>query len=153
MNGQKDIETVFSLMHDGVILGARYADQELNLKVEIPYLADIIDPGYSHFYMTLGQCRLVVFKPWNAKVESLTDPKIIFSQPMNILEARPVGRCVEIGCSLLERKDSYKGGVLLIEAGSIQVFDEDFVRFSTDDIKAVARRYWKNFANIDLPNA
>ncbi len=148
-SAQETIEEFFSLLHDGVILEGSHIDNSLNLKVEIPYLADIVNPEYSVFYVVLKECKSVIFRPWNSMLPVLSEGKEIFHHEMNILDARRDAKTIVVGCSMLDRELSCKGGMLRIEAESIVVFDEDFVAVSLTKMKAVAKRYWKNFVNID----
>lgn len=136
-------------MHDGIVLEAGYEDQKLNLKIEIPYLADIINPDYSWFYLTLSECSRVVFRPWGEWQNDIHEVSSIFNYKINILEAKLEDGNVEISCSMIDKEAPYKGGKLIVDAQSIQVFDEDFMRVDLKGMQAISKRYWKNFAHSD----
>lgn len=144
-----DLSEVFNLLHDGVIVEGMYEGQQLNLKIEIPYLADIINPDYSWFYLTLNGCSSVHFEPWDERQTQILSSTAIFSQRINILDAQMQGERLLISCSVVGKKTSFGGGRLIIEAESIKVFDEDLIATSLEDLKGLAAKYWKNMPTME----
>ena len=146
--GLQNIGEVFNLMHDGRITEARYDESELNLRVEIRYLAEVVDDSFKFFFVTLVNCRSMAFKPWDSDGTVMTDSTRIFDAKFDILEARVNRNYVEISCTLTpESAMPYRGGEIIVSAGGIQVYDQDLNRVEVTDLKKISRRYWKNFTH------
>ncbi len=90
IEGNSNIEAIFSIFHDGVISRHQVKGGELVLEVEIQYLAERINPTYRSFQVVLENVENIRFTTWSSGLKSeselITEPSIIFKPDLDILE-------------------------------------------------------------------
>jgi len=91
---------MFGIMHDGTIVDASWDDAYLDLKIEIPYLAKLVDKEFKHFQVRLDSVSQIEFETWPARLEEetkvLDDRDLIFEEEIEIFKAdRKGGRCAD----------------------------------------------------------
>lgn len=142
--GVHRIEEAFCMFHDGMIHELGVRGNKVHLRIKIRYLAEMVHPAYHEFYVTLDHCYKLWLKPWGGGLPHVFDPERLGEFTYDILEATTRNGHVEVSCTISDPDDIYRGGELIMDAGTIQVYDEEFNRVSVDDLKSFSRRYWKN---------
>ncbi len=140
--GIQRVEEAFCMFHDGKIDQFHFENNRLNLRIRIRYLAEMVDPCFYDFYVTLNHCYCVWLKPWSIGLPPLTDMHMLSTFTYDILEARSYNGMVEVSCTINDPDDLYRGGELMLDVTTIQVYDEVFNRISVDDLKSFSKRYW-----------
>jgi hypothetical protein len=147
----RDVQNIFSIFHDGGISDAKLNHGVLELKVEISYLAQAINPSYSAFELSIEGVSNLRFSTWqndpNEKPQVLNNPAEIFLPELEILEGNIKGHEVEVVCNQTDPAFSYCGGELLFSAVGVQVKDQGGSVCSIDDLREICKNYWAAFSN------
>lgn len=147
MNDTKNIiARVFNILHDGSIVACELKDKNLEITVQIEYLAEMIHPSFKKFYIVLNNCSNVSFLPWpkNEKEEGtpINDLKVINTE-LDILNAGTNANAIEIMCQV-DGSTELIGGILTFTAEQILIFTEDNKQITVDELQKIAEQYWTN---------
>ncbi len=147
--GDEGIATLFSLLHDGVIVDAAREGDELALRVEIRYLTMRIDPSFRHLMVRLRGMEALRFSTWpkapTASPETWSDVRKIFSPPLEILEGKASGEGIALVCNQPAREAEHCGGTLLLRADAAIVVDEAGTRYTLAALTTLADDYWRDW--------
>ena len=151
-----DICDLFCMLHDGTIVSHRHTGDSLALDVEIPYLAERIQPTFTLLHLKLENVRNLSFRSWPRNSESelplIVDIREIFKPELSILECSMSDGIFEVVCSQSAETFNYCGGKLFFEADSVDVRDEEGRPVTIESLKSICRAYWAEFSN-KTPNS
>lgn len=140
---------VFNIFHDGSLEHVQFDAGRLNARVDIPYLADRVKPGFTFFSMEISGFRDAQFNAWpeesGAKDIAIADLRAIFSPDLEILSASVENGGVKVICNISSPKCAYCGGELFFRADSIRVLDEANKAYSVDELGSLCKEYWDNW--------
>jgi hypothetical protein len=149
MRDADSIGALFSLLHDGVIVGYAMQNGTLELVVEIKYLAQRLQglrPGDVSLRISLVDVRDLSFKTWPkdaaaapALLRALPE---IFAPPLAILSGEVRDDGVMVLCNQPGRDCTHCGGELYFSASGAIVTDPAGRRHSLDALRALAQGYW-----------
>ena len=152
IDGAEHLRTLFTVFHDGSITAADLVAGTLRLSIEIRYLAERINPGYTSFQVTLHEVSGLSLRPWtNADPVSLHDPADIFAADLEILDCASDGERLTITCNQ-DIADRW-GGVLAFQAAAASVHDEGGRDLSLDELIALATAYWEEWEATNAARA
>jgi hypothetical protein len=145
-----DIEDIFSIFHDGVIESYNGNVKVLTLTVNCQYLAELINPTFTKFYIRLENISMLNFTTWPnplyLPVLTLTDLKDIFESDLEILSVDIESNdFVNIACNQHDMAFDYCGGNLKLSCDKIEIFDEEFRRLTIDELDVICKYYWNKF--------
>lgn len=143
---------MFSIFHDGGIWA--YAlngdDLELDIDIDIQYLAERVRPDFNLFHVSLKAVRGIVLEVWAMEPEGedevISSLEEIFIPEPEILSAKPEGNAVCILCLRQDDGGPGRGGSLLIEAEAAEVTDEGGRCYSLEELVDLANGYWDEWA-------
>lgn len=138
-NTKNIIARVFNILHDGSIVACELKDKNLEITVEIEYLAEMIHPSFKKFYIVLSNYSNVNFTPWPVKKEE--EPAI--NAELDILKTDSDTSAIEIMCQVDNSKELI-GGILTFTATEIIIFTEDNKQITVDELQKIAEQYWTN---------
>ncbi len=140
------IEEVFSIFRDSEISTCSGDLAKLQIRIGCEHLADLRNPGDTHFYVELSDVSLLEFDPWMKPSDA---PKRIFKHhveflnaKMDIINAKVARDLVVVACDQIEEERDYEGGNLRIVARNVRVLDQDKAEISLFDLDALSRKYW-----------
>ena len=149
MNTQQDIIDIFSILHDGTIEGWTGDSSKLVLTVSCFYLAELIDKNFEYFYIEITEIQKIELDTWIDPIENgpqiFTELTDIFKAELEILSADKKDKDVVITCNQPFRDMNYSGGNLIINCGSIKVFDHDKNELTIERFEEICKQYWDNF--------
>lgn len=151
MSKTEELKDVFTIFHDGTIEEATFNSKNLVLKVQIEYLAQIIDPSFNQFELTLLKVESLSFKPWTGSTKELTDIKTIFDLDLSITSTQvdEEGTLV-IHATCGESADSsYEGGELILRCDDFLIFDQQRNPLNLDELKGHSANYWNNILGTE----
>ncbi|MBM7573646.1 hypothetical protein [Aquibacillus albus] len=119
MQNDKQID-VFNIFHDGTITNIFNSSGNIELKIEIQYLAEIINEKFNWFYCELVDCEEFLLEIWGDEKEHTSDLNTIIAYELEILDAHPSNDGIFVSC----RSDEIIGGNLHIKARNIKIYDE-----------------------------
>lgn len=146
MNNTKNIiARVFNILHDGSIVECTLKDKNLELIVEIEYLAELIHPTFKKFFITLRDCTNVSFLPWpKDKEANTTNDLTLINNELDILQTKTNANTIEIMCQVTD-SDELVGGILAFTAAEVLIFTEEKKQITVDELQKIAEKYWTNF--------
>ena len=139
IDGAENLEMLFNILHDGSITAGDLVAGMLRLSIEIPYLAERIDPAFASFQVMLHETSDLSFSPWtDGEPGCFHDPAEIFTPELEILGCNRDGERLSIICDRDDTGIGYRGGLLTIEASAASVLDEAGRSLSLDELIALA---------------
>ncbi len=145
---REDIRDIFSIFHDGGITTANLQGENIILKIDIQYLAEIVNPAYRWFKVFLYDFRDVEFSTWSGDLKSepekITDVQSIFGPELEILEASLNENKIEVVCNVHSSEYDYCGGELSFNVDSAEVQDESGKPYSIEELDSICNGYWGN---------
>lgn len=142
------IVDMFCIFHDGGIEDATLVKDVAKFRIEIDYLAERIDPNFTFFTVALAGFHDAEFHAWpreNKDVSKIFGFEQIFSQTLDILEARWTNNKFEVVCAISAPQSTYCGGQLFFNADSAQVFDEANKDYTILELREISKSYWDEF--------
>ena len=150
IEGNSNIEAIFSIFHDGVISRHQVKGRELVLEVEIQYLAERINPTYRSFQVVLENVENIRFTTWSSGLKSeselITEPSIIFKPDLDILEGNIKEEQIQVICNQASSDFEYCSGELYFSATSAIVTDEAGKSYSIEELDILCKGYWGEWA-------
>lgn len=151
IQGIENLHELFNIFHDGGIAHYRMIDQDLELKVEIQYLAALVQPHFQSFSVLLCNARDIGFRAWtiehSADTAMLTRHSEIFEPELEILGAEITGDALSISCGRPIDSCDHSGGHLFLTADAAQVVDEAGKSYSIKELGDLCGAYWRNFGS------
>ncbi|MBS1635183.1 MAG: hypothetical protein JST26_04615 [Bacteroidetes bacterium] len=150
MNAANEINTVFSILHDGTITAWSGDKSLLTLTIECLYLAERMDTSFDRFYVQLANIDNMEFDPWTNPVDIpaiiKTDFADIFKAELEILSAEVKNKLVVVSCMQHDPDFDYSGGNLTISCEAIKVFDQNKREMTIDQLMEICKSYWKEWS-------
>ncbi|AHM59127.1 hypothetical protein D770_08910 [Flammeovirgaceae bacterium 311] len=144
-----DIAEVFSLFHDGSIVGWTGDNDILTLKIDCLYLAERLNADYEYFNLILYKIYRLEFDPWTDPSENNKHFKNslgeIFEAELEILYADVKDSSVEISFNQADPKYNYCGGNLYLACEAIKIFDQEMNEIKIDELKSICNNYWEDW--------
>jgi hypothetical protein len=126
-------------LHDGTITSIEQTSDTLTLRIEILYLAEMIDPGYKHFTYHFVNCQHLFYEPWNEDKPE-RDMEKIASLELEINEVIQEEAYIKIIC--LCDIPGNEGGYLYIQAEDLIINDEGGNNIIFEEIHRITGAYW-----------
>ena len=146
MNHKDKIATVFSLFNNASIVEVQGDLAYLKLKIACQNLAQMIQPNFLYFYITLNHIEYIALVPWATKKNNivLQDINTIFQNILAIGEVLVMDESdiISIKCYINNRE--IEGGDLNIQCQDIQIADEENNSISLNDLAYLVKQYWQN---------
>jgi hypothetical protein len=138
MSIANDIRDLFTIFHDGSIVAIEKTDNDLRLKIDIQYLAELIEKDFEYFEVLLQEVHTFELATWNDGL--ITDPAKIAALEFGIQNAdlNDTGSISVLGNYYPEG-----GGTLTIDAAAYVLYDQRGDRMSLDQLKELSRYYWE----------
>ncbi len=147
--GVENISGIFSIFHDGSIIHYASNGSDLELDVEILYLAERVNTNYQTFHLTLRNVRDLVFKAWSKDFSAEPDLRLsltqIFDPELGILSSSSAGDVIEVVCDIYSQTCDCNGGSLLFKADSAVVTDEGDKEYSIEELCQLCDGYWSDW--------
>ena len=103
MSSTENVRDIFSILHDGTIIGWIGNRNLLTLKVGCQYLAERIDPKFDDFFIELINISKLVLVPWMNPIELeqeyFVELNDIFQAELDILSAEIENDFVKVSCN------------------------------------------------------
>lgn len=131
--------TAMGCFHDGTMLSVQRVSDSLVLKVEIQYLAEMIDPEYEFFTCQFMNCEDFYFESWVGS-KRITDTSDIAVIGLEISNAAQADDYINIVC--LSSDPNVIGGNLFIKAEDLIIRDEGSTLVTLDEITKLTDEYW-----------
>lgn len=151
IEGSSNIGAIFSIFHDGVITHHVSKAGKLALEIEIQYLAERISSDFSKFHVLFENVENIRFTTWprdlKSEPELMTEPNIIFSPELDILEGKTKDNQIQVICIQESLEYEYCGGELYFSATTATVTDENGKPYSMDELDALCKGYWNEWAS------
>ncbi|MEM7298534.1 MAG: hypothetical protein AAF391_09750 [Bacteroidota bacterium] len=148
ITNQKNIVTVINAFHDGSIIFHKKEDSNQIWKISCPYLAEVIDPSFSFFWLSISECASLQFRPWlnsiNAPEELWTNTKDIFESELDIISASIKNENIAIICDQHDSHFEYSGGELLLNCKGVELFDQRKRKIRFSELRELFYLYWDN---------
>lgn len=150
IEGAENVRVLFSLFHDGSIVSWATDGDELQLEVEIKYLAERIDPKFRKFDVRLFGVSDIQFSTWPndlaTKPEVLTEPTAIFAGDLEVLEGNLQAGMIEVVCNQHSQNIAYSGGELRFGCVYATVTDEAGKAYSIEELGNLCKGYWEEWS-------
>jgi hypothetical protein len=137
MDRNKQID-VFNIFHDGTISDLYRTKNSLILKIEIEYLAELINENFSCFYCELVNCEKFSFKFWSDENKGTTDLEEIKNYVLEIMDTKLSGEELIVSC----RNDEIPDGNLYIKTQIIKLFNQERLEISLNELSVICHSYW-----------
>ena len=150
IHGVEELAQLFSIFHDGVVTQPQASGDNLLLRVEISYLAERIQPGFTVFQVCLHRVEDLSFVTWPkdaaAAPQILHDIEDIFNPELDILSGDIAEDRVHVVCNQASPSTPHCGGTLTFRAASAAVTDEKGTPYSLADLAIISRAYWDEWS-------
>lgn len=144
ISNPEEIETVFSMFHDGTIIKLYLKDGDVYMEIDICYLAERVNPKFENFTVKITKPSKLQIELWNDEAKVITDLKEIEQLKLGILSCeRTIGSIFKIACTTDFEQSS--GGSLSFTTTSIEVFDEIKKAYSFQELLHLANGYWEDW--------
>jgi hypothetical protein len=129
----KEHYDIWNILHDGEITGIDgVIPGHLAIRVEIPYLRDMLAPKGTAFVLTLCNCTRFEYEVWDDRKKYSDVARIAAMKPF-VLEASETPEGIRIGCTEGYIHASYGSVAYALDTGQIITFA---------DLSAACDRYW-----------
>ncbi|MES2297505.1 MAG: hypothetical protein V4582_10705 [Pseudomonadota bacterium] len=150
ISGTENLCDIFSIFHDGEISHFAVDGANLDLEVEIMYLAERVNPNYRRFRVSLQNVKNLSFQTWPKDPHmvpvTLSSPKHIFKPELEILSGELDGNLIKVICNQALPSCEYCGGELYLQADHAVVRDEGDREYSIDDLRNLSKDYWDEWS-------
>jgi hypothetical protein len=147
ISGFENIRKIFSIFHDGSIVGMSENNSGIELTVEIIYLANRVKSSYESFSMFLHDAKQVSFDTWpsNNEVESfeIIDIYEIFKPELEILSAELEGNICKVACNQSSKEFEFCGGTLKFMCNKASVKDSGGKEYGIEELGEICSEYWE----------
>lgn len=150
ITGAENLSDMFSIFHDGGV--ARYSanGDNLDLDIEIMYLAERVNPAFRSFHVSIQNVQDISFSTWlkESGVEPLVlrSPAKIFGPKLEILSSEVYGEQIKVICNQPSAECDYCGGELYFSASGATVTDEAGREYSIDALQQLFKDYWDEWS-------
>lgn len=107
IEGRENIRDIFSIFHDGVISSFKLLGSSLVLHVEVEYLAQRINPGFTHFITILHGVTNMSLTTWQKTPQRLSRFEDVFEGNLVILESKSDDALIHLECNQGSDKCEY----------------------------------------------
>jgi hypothetical protein len=143
-----DIEiaaAILSILHDGTVVSCRQIGTNVELTIEIEYLARRLTPSCDGFVIVLHDLTRATFHPWPN--EPNTEPKVldglrVFSEEIQILSASAKEGGLEMICNQPATAAAYSGGEMFVELSRVSVTSLAGQALTFEMLESVCTEYW-----------
>lgn len=146
MTAIENIRDIFSILHDGIIIGYAGDRNLMTLKVDCEYLAKRINKSFDNFYIDLIQVDNLHFitwpNPFNLPARTLTELNDIFKANLIILYADIKEEAVVVSCNQNNENFDYCGGYLTISCKEIKIYDQNKNELTITTLDNICKSYW-----------
>ena len=148
--GLENINTMFSVFHDGEIARCVKINSSLKFDVHIQYLAERINPAFRTFSIVLEGVEDLNFTTWpddsDAEPDVITDVELIFTKELEILSGEIENESIKVACNQPLPGLGYCGGFLNLKANSAVVKDEARKEYSIEELCSLSKSYWDEWS-------
>lgn len=131
---------MFNMFHDGTIIALVKEENSINFEIDIPYLAELINPEFSSFKGKLMECTEFCYKEWDED-SPIADLASIEKLDLGILDAKLHTE----GSIVVSCWNSNLGGELTIKAEDIIIYDQSNRMISYKELIDLCHSYWCKF--------
>lgn len=124
---------IFNGFHDGEIISAHCADSHVRLRVRIEYLAEMIQPHFSSFYLDLIQVQSFSYDFWTGEQATYWEDIVNCEPEISSCERLEDGR-LNIKCLHFAPEDG-PGANLILEVDNFRLYDEELNVISVEYFK------------------
>lgn len=136
---QKD---TFNALHDGIIVEISNENHNVMLKIEIPYLAEIVSKDFEYFFVELLNCNELKFQNYGDD-NLISDFNEIAKLEIELLySVKDNFEKLVIDCGVPQSA----GGKLLILTESIKVYDQNKNLITDEMLTEYNNIYWNQEA-------
>ncbi|QDH22655.1 hypothetical protein [Saccharibacillus brassicae] len=130
-------QLLFSLFHDGTLFNISKSGSDYLFSIDIPYLAERLNPDYSFFTLKLSQTQEFFFQQdtSNQVVEDLDE---LNRMQLEILKTDSTGSKIKVFCT---DGPNEHFGFLHIKTEDIQIYDPKNRRLELVEVEQEARNY------------
>jgi hypothetical protein len=133
---------IFNMLHDGLLYDFVREEQNIKFKVNIPYLASLINSSFNTFSVTLIKCSAIYADVFGEQPNIIRNIDTLSVAELEILSAKEMNDKIEITCTSTELGQGY-GAILAISTEDIIMLDEDGLNVSETKLEELCRDYWK----------
>jgi hypothetical protein len=141
MNLEK-IRTVLSINHDGTIMNIEKENNDLNIDIEIEYLAELFNKTFSLMRYKLINFNKIEFIYGDNKCKNLSDIK---NMELDIYDAK-IGENESVIVQTCSDKDNIPYGELFIWADDIKIYDQNYCEIEYS--KLFDKKMWDDWEKI-----
>jgi hypothetical protein len=130
---------IFNIFHDGTITELCHINNDIELTIEIAYLAELINSSFRFFKVRLIKCEKCIFELWAEESQIIDNLDKIKNLELEILEAKLEDYLLKVVCA----HEIEPGGILTISTEDILVYDESYQAISYEELDRICGLYWK----------
>ena len=144
MNKKQEIEDLFNILHNGIIINAEISSTDVELTVSIPYLAELINENHEFVKIVLESVKKIEFKPWTNEFKRDNSWQDVFDLEIDILSAETIETGEVVIHSRCHNSEEYEfeGGKLMIDCDDYKIYDETARLLTLDKMKEISIFYW-----------
>ncbi len=153
---KQEMADVFSIFHDGAIESHVGDKSCLKLKIDCTYLAELINPSYTCFYVELNNIKEIKLDTYSKENTDnnpeelpniLCDIDDIFEEEIDIYDANVEGNYVQVNCWIYSDKAKYVANSLKFDCDNLSIFDENNKPITFAELCQIGEKYWSSFGN------
>ena len=150
MTNTEKVRDIFSILHDGTIIGWAGDKSLLMLTVGCQYLAERIEPTFEDFFIELVGINKLALVPWMNPIELeqeyFAELREVFQAELDILSAEIEDDSVKVSCNQSNTNFDYCGWTLYISCNGIKIYDQIRTELTIDRLNQISKEYWDDFA-------
>ena len=150
IQGFENVRDIFSIFHDGSIVEWKQKGSDIELIVEIQYLAERVCKSYDRFSVVLHNIKEISFETWPHTKEVspwvISDIHEIFKPELEILSAETEEGLHKIICNQHSTEFEYCGGNLKFSCVEAEVKDQGGKEYSIEELDKICNEYWEAWA-------
>lgn len=139
----KDQVDIFDIFHDGIIIAFTNENGNINLEIEIHYLAELLNPQFNSFKVQLLGCKKFSYKAWDEGATPITDLPSVNMLSLGILSAKANAD----GSIVVSCWNNELGGELTIKTDDIIIYDQSNQLIDLPFLAELCDRNWSSFKN------
>ena len=152
MSAIDDLAKVFTIFHDGAICSYELSKSDLTLRISCQYLAEIINPDFENFYLSLHNVNLIELVTYTELKDNpatapnlLSDVGTIFEEEIDIFNAKPFENYVEINCWQVNERLNHLGNKLRLNCAAYTLSTENRGVIPLTYLNEICTKYWRAF--------
>ncbi len=139
---KSDQSAIFNILHDGTFLTFQKEADGIDFRIEIQYLAAMVDPTYTYFTGVFKNCQRFLLQLWEDEKKYYEDIDLISTLLVNMEISSSSFEKMRVFIHCISEEKEHAGASLIFICESVILFDEGQREVTLSELQELGCRYW-----------